>query len=247
MRPAAFGEQGGNVASDAAVDWLLTAESGTATAIDAEHGDGRAWTVGNHVTVHVDGAAYFRAAAPAALRPCRRDWVYLTDWRIDATRQPGRPGQRSSAAAADWHGTGWPSAGFCGAPTPPGPLQPGRQPGAEHAGQPSRRAAGSRPAGAPFGSHQKLVVHLPNDPGRCIAFVGGIDLSAAALTIPTTAATPTPSGSTPATGAGRPGTTCSWSCTARPSSTSTSPSGNGGAAPRWTTATAAGHVAPGEP
>ena len=30
-----------------------------------------------------------------------------------------------------------------------------------------------------FGSHHQklLVVHLPNDPGRCIAFVGGIDLS----------------------------------------------------------------------
>ena len=28
-------------------------------AIDAEHGDGQAWTGGNHVTVHVDGAAYF--------------------------------------------------------------------------------------------------------------------------------------------------------------------------------------------
>ncbi len=41
--------------------WLLTADErgNPATAIDAEHGDGRAWTAGNHVTVHVDGAAYF--------------------------------------------------------------------------------------------------------------------------------------------------------------------------------------------
>ena len=46
---------------DDAAAWLLTADErgNPATAIDAEHGDGRAWTGGNHVSVHVDGAAYF--------------------------------------------------------------------------------------------------------------------------------------------------------------------------------------------
>ena len=187
------------------MDWLLTAEEqgNPATAIDAEHGDGRAWTVGNHVTVHVDQGRLLRAAAP--LLSGLAAGLGVPD-RLAHRRHPpaGRPGQLGRCWP-DWHGTGWPSAGFCGAPTRPGPLQPGRQPGAEHAGQPSRRAAGSRPAVRRFGSHHRsLVVHLPNDPGRCIAFVGGIDLSAAALTIPTTAATPTRP-DRPATGAGRPG------------------------------------------
>ena len=44
VRPAAFGERGGNVALDAVVHWLLTSDErgNPATAIDAEHGDGRA-------------------------------------------------------------------------------------------------------------------------------------------------------------------------------------------------------------
>jgi hypothetical protein len=44
-----------------AAAWLLTAaERGNpATAIDAARTGGRAWTAGNLVRVHVDGAAYF--------------------------------------------------------------------------------------------------------------------------------------------------------------------------------------------
>jgi hypothetical protein len=46
---------------DAAGVWLLTADErgNPATAIDAEHRDGEAWTAGNRVMVHVDGAADF--------------------------------------------------------------------------------------------------------------------------------------------------------------------------------------------
>ena len=46
---------------EAAEAWLLMpAERGNeATAIDREHADGRAWTAGNRVAVHVDGAVYF--------------------------------------------------------------------------------------------------------------------------------------------------------------------------------------------
>jgi hypothetical protein len=46
---------------DAAAAWLLTtAERGNpATAIDAARTGGRAWTAGNLVRAHVDGAAYF--------------------------------------------------------------------------------------------------------------------------------------------------------------------------------------------
>ena len=48
----------GTASPDAAAAWLLTADErgNPATAIDAERGNGQAWTAGNHVTVHVDGA-----------------------------------------------------------------------------------------------------------------------------------------------------------------------------------------------
>ena len=47
--------------TEAAGAWLLTAEErgNPATAIDLERGDGQAWSAGNRVSVHVDGAAYF--------------------------------------------------------------------------------------------------------------------------------------------------------------------------------------------
>jgi sugar lactone lactonase YvrE len=69
-----------------------------------------------------------------------------------------------------------------------------------------------------FGSHHQklLVVHMPDRQIRCIAFIGGIDLSRAAATALTTTATTTRCGSTPGTAAGHPGTTCSWRCAARP-------------------------------
>jgi hypothetical protein len=57
-------------------------------AIDAEHGDGQAWTGGNHVTVHVDGAASFERLHQLLSRLGAGEWVWgvgvLTDWRIDA-------------------------------------------------------------------------------------------------------------------------------------------------------------------
>jgi hypothetical protein len=49
---------GSTVTPNVAAEWLLTAgERGNlATAIDAAHESGLAWTVGNLVRVHVDGA-----------------------------------------------------------------------------------------------------------------------------------------------------------------------------------------------
>ena len=81
-----------------------------------------------------------------------------------------------------------------------------------------------------FGSHHQklLVVHRPNDPVRCIAFVGGIDLSRGRADTSDHHGDDDPVRIDPATGAGRPGMTCSWSWLARPSWTSTSPSGNAG-------------------
>jgi hypothetical protein len=79
---------------DVAADWLLTAgERGNpATTIDADRQDGRAWTVSNRVSVHVDGAAYFARLHQLLSGLGPGDWVYLTDWRIDATRQLVGPG-----------------------------------------------------------------------------------------------------------------------------------------------------------
>ena len=45
-------------------------------AIDAEHGDGQARTGGNHVTVHVDGAAYFERLHQLLSRLEAGEWVY---------------------------------------------------------------------------------------------------------------------------------------------------------------------------
>ncbi|HEX3202398.1 MAG TPA: hypothetical protein VHW42_10755 [Actinomycetes bacterium] len=57
---------------------MLTADErgNPATAIDAEHGDGRAWTGGNHVSVHVDGAAYFERLHQLLSRLEAGEWVY---------------------------------------------------------------------------------------------------------------------------------------------------------------------------
>ncbi|HEX6678859.1 MAG TPA: hypothetical protein VF486_28050 [Actinomycetes bacterium] len=56
---SARGGTDATAAPEVVADWLLSAaERGNpATAIDAGHDGGRAWTVGNLVQVHVDGAA----------------------------------------------------------------------------------------------------------------------------------------------------------------------------------------------
>jgi hypothetical protein len=79
---------------DAAGVWLLTADErgNPGTAIDLERGDGQAWTAGSRVTVHVDGAAYLGRPHQLLSGLGPGDWVYLTDWRIDATRQLTGPG-----------------------------------------------------------------------------------------------------------------------------------------------------------
>jgi hypothetical protein len=79
---------------DGAAAWLLTADErgNPATAIDLERGGGQAWSAGNRVSVHVDGAAYFGRLHQLLSALDVGDWVYLTDWRIDATRQLAGPG-----------------------------------------------------------------------------------------------------------------------------------------------------------
>jgi hypothetical protein len=89
--PPVAGADGAN----AAAAWLLTADERgkPATAIDAEHGDGQALDGRHRVTVHVDGAAYFARLHQLLSGLEAGEWVYLTDWRIDATRQLAGPGE----------------------------------------------------------------------------------------------------------------------------------------------------------
>ena len=167
---------------DAAAVWLLTADErgNPATAIDTEHGDGQAWTAWNRVTVHVDGAAYFGRLHQLLSALAAGDWLYLTDWRIDATRQLSDPGSelgplltRLARRGVAVRGLLWRS-----------------HPALIHFNQDANRVLSTlvNRAGGQlvadqrvrrFGSHHQklLVVHRPNDPERCSAFVGGIVLA----------------------------------------------------------------------
>ncbi|MFL5796231.1 MAG: phospholipase D family protein [Actinomycetota bacterium] len=167
---------------DAAAAWLLTADErgNPATAIDAEHGDGRAWTGGNHVSVHVDGAAYFARLHQLLSGLEAGDWVYLTDWRIDATRLLAGPGSELGPLLAGLAGRGVAVRGLLWRSHPA--LVRFNQDANRVLSTVVNRAGGQLVADQRvrrFGSHHQklLVVHLPNRPGRCIAFVGGIDLS----------------------------------------------------------------------
>jgi hypothetical protein len=162
--------------------WLLApAERGNAaTAIDSEHADGRAWTVGNQVTVHVDGAAYFARLHQLLSELSAGDWVYLTDWRIDATRQLAGPGTELGPLLARLARRGVAIRGLLWRSHPA--LVRFNQDANRVLSTLVNRAGGQLVADQRvrrFGSHHQklLVVHRPDDPGRCIAFVGGIDLS----------------------------------------------------------------------
>jgi hypothetical protein len=81
-RPTGAGATGTVAEPDVAAAWLLTAEErgNPATTIDAARAGGQAWTVGNLVRVHVDGAAYFARLHELLTCLGPGDWVYLTDW-----------------------------------------------------------------------------------------------------------------------------------------------------------------------
>jgi phosphatidylserine/phosphatidylglycerophosphate/cardiolipin synthase-like enzyme len=167
---------------DAAAAWLVTADErgNPATAIDAEHGDGQAWTAGNHVTVHVDGAAYFTRLHQLLSGLQAGDWVYLTDWRIDATRRLTDPGSELGPLLAGLARRGVAVRGLLWRSHPA--LVRFNQDANRVLSTVVNRAGGQLVADQRvrrFGSHHQklLVVRRPDDPVRCIAFVGGIDLS----------------------------------------------------------------------
>ena len=190
---------------DVAAAWLLTAaERGNpASEIDAAREDGCAWTVGNLVSVHVDGASYFARLHELLTGLGADDGVYLTDWRIDATRRLVGPGSELGPLLAQLARSGvtirallWRS----------------------HTSLVGFNLDANRVVGTTRSSWSSTPRTTRRAASRSSA---GSTCPGAATTAPTTAATTTRCGSTRATAAGRPGTTCSWSCAGPPSSTST--------------------------
>src|SRR5689334_22232696 len=83
--------------------WFLTpAERGNpATVLDSRHGDGAAWTTGNHVRALEHGRAYF-AELLVAVRAMRAgDMLLFTDWRGDPDERLAGPGTEVSRVLAD--------------------------------------------------------------------------------------------------------------------------------------------------
>jgi len=67
-------------------DWFLTAQErgNPATGIDRRRTDGPAWTAGNHVEVHINGADYFRRLHDLLHQTSAGDHVWFADWEGNA-------------------------------------------------------------------------------------------------------------------------------------------------------------------
>jgi phosphatidylserine/phosphatidylglycerophosphate/cardiolipin synthase-like enzyme len=176
------GEPSTTAAPDVTANWLLSsAERGNpATTIDAGRDGGRAWTVGNQVDVHVDGAAYFARLHDLLSGLGAGDRVYLTDWRIDATRRLVGPGSELGPLLAGLAGRGVAIRGLLWRSHPA--LVRFNHDANRVMGTLVNRAGGQLVADQRvrrFGSHHQklLVIHMPDRVVRCIAFIGGIDLS----------------------------------------------------------------------
>lgn len=162
--------------------WLLTAEEreNPNTSIDAVRGDGTAWSRGNTVRAIIHGRPYFEELYQHIRGLGPGDRFYFADWQGDPDQQltddPGATLNRVLVDAArrgvDVRGLLWRShwhrLGFS--------AHRHRQLGEEigEAGGQCLRDMRVRARGA---HHQKFVVirHV-DDPGRDIAYVGGIDL-----------------------------------------------------------------------
>lgn len=140
-----------------------------------------AWTTGNRVHAHVDGASYLAALHRVLEATGPGDLVLFTDWMGDASlRLTGEPGSevvevlgRAERRGADVVGLVWRShtdqVGFFAADNRHLGEQLGRR-GADVALDMRVRPGGSH--------HQKfVVVRHADDPARDVAFVGGIDLA----------------------------------------------------------------------
>ncbi|HEY3534872.1 MAG TPA: phospholipase D family protein [Pedococcus sp.] len=163
--------------------WLLTKaeRDNPATVLDDRHEGEAAWSTGNLVRPLIHGSTYFAALHDAieATRP--GDLVYFTDWQGDADeRLTGEPGSevvevlgRADERGVDVRGLVWRShldqTGFFAAENRHLGEQLQRR-GAEVLLDMRVRSGGSH--------HQKfVVVRHRDDPGRDVAFVGGMDLA----------------------------------------------------------------------
>jgi hypothetical protein len=150
------------------------------TRVDAHHGDGVAWSVGNHVRPVVHGRPYFAELHERVGAMGEGDLLVFVDWRGDPdqrlTDDPGSTVSATFTAAArrgvDVRGLLWRShwnrLGFHS--------EKSRLLGVEidEAGGQCLRDMRVRTGGA---HHQKFVVlRHRDDPARDIAYVGGIDL-----------------------------------------------------------------------
>jgi phosphatidylserine/phosphatidylglycerophosphate/cardiolipin synthase-like enzyme len=162
--------------------WFLTVEErgNPATLIDGRRGDGRAWTAGNDVRVHVDGAAYYPQLHAALSRVEPDDHVWFADWEGSADERLEGPGteigailKRLAERGAVVRGLLWrshPRQAHFDEQDHMHLAHELNQGGATLALDERVRRAGSH--------HQKLVViggPAPQRPGD-VAFVGGIDL-----------------------------------------------------------------------
>ncbi|HEV7146523.1 MAG TPA: phospholipase D family protein [Pedococcus sp.] len=170
---------------DPAVDaaqWYLTAgeRGNVSTSLDSRHDDGAAWTAGNLVRPLIHGASYFLELHERVARMGDGDVILFVDWRGDPDEElTGQPGSAVGAVLAAAAGRGvdvrglvwrshWDRIAFSASEN-------------RHLGEQINARGGEvvldmrvRLGGS---HHQKFVVlRHPKQPGRDVAFLGGIDL-----------------------------------------------------------------------
>jgi phosphatidylserine/phosphatidylglycerophosphate/cardiolipin synthase-like enzyme len=161
-------------------DWFLTPEErgNAGTTIDRRRDDGCAWTLGNHVEVHVDGACYF-ARLHAVLSSLERgDSVQFTDWQGDRDELLAGPGTEVGRVLIDAVRRGVGVYGLIWRSHPR--LAHFAEKDNTNLARSVNRAGGElvldervRRGGS---HHQKIVVVRSRAPSGSTAFVGGIDL-----------------------------------------------------------------------
>ena len=161
--------------------WFLTPEErgNPATKIDAWKTGGAAYTLGNLVRPLVHGQTYFRRLYDAICDLEPGDWVHFTDWRGDPDERLAGPGTEIVTVLSDLarkkvhvRGLVWrshPDATRFNEESNLHLAQSVNEAGGEILLDERVKWGGSH--------HQKLfLLRRPTDPGRDVAFVGGIDL-----------------------------------------------------------------------
>jgi len=178
-------------------EWFLVAaqRGNPHTTLDRRRGDGLAWTVGNQVVPHVDGASYYAALLAAVREMVGGDLLMFTDWRGDPNERLAGPETEISRVLCQAARRGvivkglvWRShtdrIQFSAAEN-------------DHLGDEIEAAGGEclRDMRVRVGGshHQKFIVlRHPGRPHRDVAFVGGIDLCHGRRDDPTHAGDPQP-------------------------------------------------------